>query len=254
MKIGEDEKSKLLRYLVDHWQTDEVELVRDINTELSGFELETLKREAKSLPADKLKDRLQDDDVRLGVAAVLLGYQGDKSVVPVLRSRLTKRPPPKIDLSVTTNLQVGYVLVSPSEGWNHLNKIVNDSASDFHDRLAALKSISMIYHNKLASIAEDDVLKAMSALIGQADVADLAIDNLRKASCWRLTDAILALQGKKGFDQPLIRRSMLRYCLVCPDEKAKAFVDQTRKANPELVSEVDTLLKAEAFTNSLHAK
>ena len=63
----------------------------------------------------------------------------------------------------------------------------------------------------------------------QSDIADLAIEDLRKWSRWEVAERILALSGKKSHDIPIVRRSILRYALSCPNQKAMAFVEEQRK-------------------------
>jgi hypothetical protein len=80
----------------------------------------------------------------------------------------------------------------------------------------------------------------------QADIADLAIESLRKRSRWEVADQVLGLFGQKSYDVPIIRRSILRYALACPNNKAaETFVKTQRQRDPEWVSESEELLRLE---------
>ena len=96
-------------------------------------------------------------------------------------------------------------------------------------------------------IAHADVVSAVALLLEQSDIADLAIEDLRKWGCWGMTDAILDLYDKKSHDVPIIRRAILRYALSCPKQgtKADAFVKAERKRDKEYVEDVEELLKLE---------
>jgi hypothetical protein len=87
-------------------------------------------------------------------------------------------------------------------------------------------------------------------LLDQPDVADLAIEDLRKWQVWDLADRILALKDKEPHNIPIIKRSILRYALECPKESAKAFVDARRKADPDAVQSSEELLKLEKMPPS----
>ncbi len=68
----------------------------------------------------------------------------------------------------------------------------------------------------------------MGYLLAQSDIADLAIDDLRKRQCWDMTDRVLGLRNAKTYkgdlviDIPIVRRAILRFALGCKDSKAKS--------------------------------
>ena len=128
---------------------------------------------------------------------------------------------------------IGYVLLDPKEGWEFLQKKVNDPMQEFVVRYTGLRACSYLLALKPAVIAEKDLLHTYTSLLDQADMTDLAIDNLRKQQCWKLTERILAYHGKKSHDLPYIRRSILRYALHCPDPAAVRFIEQQRKINSD---------------------
>ena len=90
-----------------------------------------------------------------------------------------------------------------------------------------------------------DLAEGVGQLLDQSDIADLAIEDLRKWNRWDYCDQILALAGKKSHDVPIIRRAVLRYALSCPEKKAAAYVDQCRKRDLEMVKDTEELLKLE---------
>jgi hypothetical protein len=77
-------------------------------------------------------------------------------------------------------------------------------------------------------------------------MADIPIEYLRKWRCWDLTNQVLAASGRKSHDLPMIKRSILRYALQCPDAKAAEFIAAQRKADASLVAEVEQMLEQEA--------
>lgn len=86
----------------------------------------------------------------------------------------------------------------------------------------------------------------MAVLLDQSDIADLAIDDLRKRECWDLADRVLALQKSKAYEIPIVRRAVLRYALSCKGNKsAQAYVGEQRKNDPQMVADAEELLKLE---------
>ena len=49
-------------------------------------------------------------------------------------------------------------------------------------------------------------LKTLEAMLPDGDVADFAVEDLRKWKLWDLTPSVLAQYGKKSRDAPLVRR------------------------------------------------
>ena len=94
-------------------------------------------------------------------------------------------------------------------------------------------------------IARKPLIDAVCALIRQPDIADLAIEDLRKWKCWDYTKYILALKDRPTHNLPIVRRAVLRFMLCSPLPEAKAYVEQVRKADPDLVDNTEELLKSE---------
>ena len=87
----------------------------------------------------------------------------------------------------------------------------------------------------------------MAQLLNQNDIADLAIDDLRKWGCSDMTDRVLALRNSDEYRTiPVVRRSVLRFALSFPAVAAdQAFVTEQRKADPQGVADVEEMLKLE---------
>jgi hypothetical protein len=99
------------------------------------------------------------------------------------------------------------------------------------------------YYNAKPEEMGPRVLNAMSLAIGQADMADLAIEDLRKWKRWEHTKQIVACWELKNYQTPLIRQSIVRYSLACPQPAARELVERARRQDPELVRDLEQELK-----------
>jgi hypothetical protein len=201
---------------------------------------------AKDLPADKIASWIQDEKTptfRLGLYASLLGHCGTDKHSAVLR-KLLDDPTRRLNAGVD-GILAGYIMLNPKEGWGYLRATLSDTKKDFGTRYAALRSARFFYdfRNDLAS--KKDVIDAVALLLDESDIADLAIEDLRKWQVWDLADRILALKDKESHDIPIIKRSILRYALQCPKEAAQNFVAERRKKDPDAVQSSEELLKLE---------
>jgi hypothetical protein len=80
----------------------------------------------------------------------------------------------------------------------------------------------------------------MKTILNQGELADIAIEEMRTWKIWDHTDQIIKLYNMKGFDAPIVQRSILRYALSCPETpSSKAFVAERRKQEADLVKEVE---------------
>ena len=97
-------------------------------------------------------------------------------------------------------------------------------------------------------VPQKQVVEGMKVLVGQSDLADLPMEDLRKWGCWDLTDFVLTFADKPSHNSiPIVKRAILRFALAAPADhaKAKAYVEVVRKQDPERVKFVEQTLKDE---------
>jgi hypothetical protein len=139
----------------------------------------------------------------------------------------------------------GYVLLSPKEGWTYLKDTLKDDKKEFLTRYAGLRAARFFHNVQTDLIEEKELLKGMCLLLDQNDIADLAIEDLRKWGCWELANKILPLYEKESHQVPIIKKSILRYALQCPEKKALDFVEGLRKKDKQLLEDTEEFLKLE---------
>jgi hypothetical protein len=88
-------------------------------------------------------------------------------------------------------------------------------------------------------------LKGVATVLPQGDIADIAVEDLRRWKLWDLTDDVLALYGRKSHDAPLMRRAIIRYAICCPNARAAEFITQRRRDDAEAVKDVEESVQAE---------
>jgi hypothetical protein len=142
----------------------------------------------------------------------------------------------------------GYVLLQPKEGSAYMTGLMRDAKLDFGLRYAALRASRFIHEFRADLVPAADLTAALVILLDQKDIADLAVEDLRKWGRWEVADAVLGLYGRESHNVPIIRRSVLRYALSCPPGNAKvdAFLAERRKDSAKLVEEVQEILNLEA--------
>lgn len=179
---------------------------------------------------------------RLGVYAMMLGLSGGAEERVLLTKLLAVRP---LAPTVRDNLGghlAGLTLLDEKLGWRTVEEILTDAKGNYAERLSALGTLRYFQSTRGVEV-KPFVLSCFRKLLQQSDLADLAIEDLRRWGYWDFTAEILALDGKPTHGGRLVRRAMVQYALGAPGAEAAKFLVATRAKDPKLVATVEELIK-----------
>lgn len=246
LKLDPKDTTGSLLFFFDYLEDIDPEVARDAFLEFAKASDAAVAAVAPKLSADKLRTWLKDDKTppaRLGIYAMLLGACGKPDDAAFLLELLQRKDDRY--QNAADGLIAGYLRLEPAKGWAMIRDIVADGRRPLTLRLKAMGTLRF-EHNAQPKEARAEIVKVMQAVLAQGELADLAIEDLRAWKIWEHTGAIVALYGQKGFDAPLMQRAILRYALSCPETpELKTFLTVRRKADPELVREVEEGLRLE---------
>jgi hypothetical protein len=200
---------------------------------------------APRLEPEKLRRLLTDPQTppeRLGLFAYLLGACGQPADAALLAS-FVNQPTDRTRPTLGGQL-AGYIRLRPKEGWELAEGILADPQRPFPDRLAVIGTLRF-YHGSHPEETRPQVLRALAVVVQQGDLADLAVEDLRRWHWWDLTKPVLAQYGKKSHDAPLVKHALIRYALTCPDPEAKKFIADRRAQDRDTVELIEEGLKDE---------
>ena len=200
---------------------------------------------AKQFDPAKVRKLLADPETpveRLGVFAFLLGICGTPADAAGLLAQLKQQPLPERTSAAYGGLLAGYVLLAPKDGWSLAAGVLADEKQPYSVRLAAIGTVRFLQASRGAE-CKADVLKCCAALLPQGDLADQAVEDLRRWGYWDLTAEVLAQFAKPTHSAPIVRRAIVRYALCCPDDASKSFIAELRRTDPKVVQSVEELLK-----------
>jgi len=237
-----------LRYFFDYLDCPDVEASNDAYKEFGNADYKDYRDMAKTLPPERIVKWLRDPETpsfRFGLYASMLGHCGKKEHVKVLETLLHDP-----DKRVTTGIDgilAGYVMLDTEKGWKYVQGLLDNPKKEFMERYAALRAVRFLREYRTDIVKEKELLDGMCKLLSQDDISDLAVEDLRRWQAWDRADKVLAVVKESPYKQPIVRRSILRYCLQCKGvAAADAYVAEKRKADPEAVQEAEELLKLEA--------
>ncbi len=251
--------SKRLRFFFDYLDSLDLEISNDAYKEFGNADYKDYKDMAKELPAERVAGWLKDEKTpafRYGLYASMLGHCGKAEHAALLRKMLDD--PAKRLGSGVDGMLAGYVMLKPKEGWEYTCDILKDGKKEFMVRYAALRAVRFLWDSRPDLVSQKELKEGVGVLLDQSDIADLAIDDLRKRQCWDMTDRVLGLTKSKSYEIPIVRRAILRFALGCKDKNkaAASYVDEQRKKDAQMVADAEELLKLEQMpaTTSTPAK
>jgi hypothetical protein len=251
LELDGKDRSAMLRFFYRYLDASDESVATDAYLEFAKATDAEVGQVARQLDPAKLKKLIQDPKTptaRVGLFAFLLGACGGEAEADMLRGMIEKpdmRTAPALDGSLA-----GYIQLKPRDGWDMVVNILKDGKRPFPERCAALGTVRF-YHGWKGKDAEKEVLRGLGALLDQGDIADMAIEDLRKWQLWSLSNEVLGQYGKKSHDAPLMRRAIVRYALSCSKDKgtfaeqAGKFVAERRKREADLVKDVEDSLQFE---------
>lgn len=240
-----------MAFFFKYLDSAEIDISNDAYKEFGNADYKDYKDMAKDLSPETLAKWLKDPNTpafRYGLYASMLGHCGKDEHAKLLHDMLE-------DKKVTSGLDgilAGYIMLKPDEGWKYLRGILSDDHKEFTVRYSALRTARFFHDSRTDLIPPAKVVEAITLLLDQSDIADLAIEDMRKWGCWEMTDKVLELYARESHDVPIIRRTILRFALAAsdpklmkPNAKAAAFVADLRKKDPDMVEQAEELLRLE---------
>ena len=249
LAVKDKDPATRLKYFFDYLEDKDPAVSGDAYKEFGFADYKDYRGVAAHLPADTIARWLKDPNTspsRFGLYASMLGHCGTDEHAKLLRTLLDD--PQRRFTSGLDGLLAGYVMLKPKQGWEYVATIMADAKLDFGLRYAALRAARFFHEFRTDLVPAADLTKALLALLDQKDIADLAVEDLRKWGRWEVADQVLGLWGRESHNVPIIRRSILRYALSCPpgNDKVAAFLSERRKDSAKLLEEVQEILNLEA--------
>lgn len=248
MKLDPKDQTANLQFFFRYLDHPDTEIARDAFLEFVKASDQEIAQAARRLDAAKLRAWLTARATpaeRLSVYALLLGACGGDDDARFLKATLDEAS--ERTVNAYDGFLAGYIHLRPREGWELAYSLMRDNRKPMLIRLSVARTLSY-FHGAQPKESADNVLKCLDAMIVQGELADIAIEDMRR---WGIRDRgrvrdILGLYGKKGFDAPLMKRTIVRYALCCKDDPiARAFVEDRRREDADLVKGVEEELQFE---------
>jgi hypothetical protein len=243
-KLDDADAAAKLGYFFKHLDSADATVAADAFFEFARASDAEIVKAAKHFDAATVRKLLADANTppeRLGVFAFLLGVSGGQADAAMLHAQLKERPLTERTSGAYGGLLAGYVLLAPKDGWALAANVMADDKQSYSVRLSAIGTVRFFQASR-GNECKAEVLKCCAALLPHGDLADQAVEDLRRWNYWELTGDVLAQFAKPTHSAPIVRRAIVRYALCCPDAAAKKFIADLRQTDPKLVKSVEETL------------
>jgi hypothetical protein len=240
---------KRLRHCFDYLNSADTDVSMDAYREFAKAEYHEYRDMAKTLPPDVIAGWLQDPKTpgyRYGLYASLLSLCGDgKKHGDLLRAMIDD--PKKRQSSGIDGLMAGLLILQPKEGWKYLETTLGNEQEEFLMRYSCLSAMRFFWGTRPDVYSKEQLIKGMTLALRHSDMADFAVEDLRKWRRWELTPTVIGLFDKDSHNLPVIKRSILRFALQAGKQGkidiANKFVAEQRRLNEEWVKDTESLLE-----------
>ena len=234
-----------LGYFFKHLNSTNAVIAADAFVEFARATDAEIVKSAKQFDPAVLRKLIADEKTpaeRLSVFAFLLGTCGSPADAEFFAGMLKQSPLPERVSGSFGGLLAGYLLLAPKDGWAFTAGVLGDDKRPYSVRLSAIGAVRF-FQAARGNDCKAEVLKCCAALLPHGDLADQAIEDLRRWGWWDLNADVFAQFSKPTHAAPIVRRCIVRYALSCPNDDARQFVAAVRRSDPKLVEDVEQQLK-----------
>lgn len=229
-----------LDYYLPFLQSPSREISSDAFLEFAKSSDSTLVEFSKKMNPSLLKNWILDPKVpeeRVGLYAFLLGGCGKGADVGFLVEFLSSSSP-RAQVS-SDGAMVALIRLDPEKGWAILDGFLKADNTGLQTRLSCIRSLKVAYDILQDKSEREKVFNSLRIALKQGELADLAVEELRRLKYWGFTSDVLGVYGAKGYTAPVMKRALLRYALSVPsDPMVEKFIAQCELKEPQLLSEV----------------
>lgn len=242
--VAKSEPARRLGHFFRYLDHGDATISSDAYKEFANAPYEDVAAAAKQFDANRLIAWIRDRDTpsyRMGLYGCLLGACGKPEHAAVLKGIIDDpktRPMTGID-----GLLGGYCVLDPKSGPDYALDLLTNRTNSFNLRYAALRTVRFLLMQP--GFDRDHIFQRMAKAIEAPDIADLVIDEFRKSQRWEPVGTVISLYGQKEFDLQVVRRAIIRFALRCPGEQAANFIEGLKKKDPQLVRDVEEILRFE---------
>lgn len=239
------EGPKRLEFFQKYLEDGDEMLARDAYDEFARAPYDTVRALKDDMNHDQLLEWIRSPDIpasRRRLYLTMLGVCGGKDDLPVLEAMLRsddRKMKGGLDAMIAC-----YLTLRGPDGMPLVEDVfLKNEKAEYADTYAAIMALR--FHG-----AQDDVIPRKRLLVGlrymldRPQLADLVIPDLAKWEDWTVMDKLVKLFKEADEKSSWVRVPVINYLRACPLPKAKEYIAELEKIDPESVKRANTFFPA----------
>ncbi|GAB4136560.1 MAG: hypothetical protein Tsb009_03690 [Planctomycetaceae bacterium] len=213
---------KRLVYFMKYLEFPDLLVSNDAYAEFANAPYKDIAAIADKMPRDRIRKWVASKETpqtRLGLYGLMLGLCGKPADAELMKKKiLAKSDDFRLGID---GVMSGYLLLTGEEGLEVLDEHKLDSSSKvpFSETYAAMQALRFLWTYSPKTVEKSRLRKSMRNLLKRPELADLVIADLARWKDWSIQDQLMKLYTKKEYNIPSIKRAIVRYMLVCANDK-----------------------------------
>lgn len=236
-----------LVYFQNYLEDPEEMLARDAYDEYAKAPYATILALKSQMQHDKLIEWIKNPKVhasRRRLYLTMLGVCGQKSDVALLGDLIKSKD--RQDKAALDALVAAYLTLtagqpdSKTDGLPLVEELfLKNQDAEYTDTYAAIMALRF-HGQEEKMIPRERLVKAMHCMLDRPQLADLVIPDLARWEDWTAMDRLVELFKNADDESSWVRVPVINYLRACPQKKAKDYLVELEKIDPEVVKRANT--------------
>lgn len=238
MKLDELDRMAMLKFYFGYLDHADPDIAADAFLEFAKATDQEVADVSKQLDVKKIRELITNPKTpieRIGLYGFLLGAAGTSNDTALLTKLIQQCDAERS--AALGGLLGGLISLDANVGWKTTISIIENDQSPYQHKLAAMGTLRF-FQVCQPKLYRTQIITGMKAIVQRGDMADMAIEDLRRWKWWDLTSTIVEQYGKSTHTAPLVKHAILRYALTCQDEQSMKLVASVKANDPKLIEEL----------------
>jgi hypothetical protein len=244
-----------LTYYLKFLENSDAMIASDAFGEFANAAYKDIVPLAKHFPRESLRKWIADPKMlamRMNLYGLMLGLCGNEEDAQMMQAKILEDST-EFRLGID-GMMGGYLVLTGEKGLDVLDeaKIVNTKVP-FSETYSAMMAIRFMWTYGNGKISPERLKTSMRRLLDRPEVSDLAMADLARWKDWSILPKIRELYGAEAYDQPSIKRAIVRFIISStkdvpagggdePGEhvvQGARYLEELRAKDPKTVNEAE---------------
>ena len=216
-----DRLSYYMKFLIH----SNAEIAYDAIVELGCISLSVITAHKETLNPEILRKciRIHQSEIsdQVTLYPTLLGLCGTDDDAKMFEAEIVREYRVDEEFRLVSGFMTGYLLLRHEPGLKFLEDHKLLKQERFSERYAVMQSLRFMWLYGEDRISKDRLRQSMRIYLDMPEFTDLAIVDLGRWEDWSISDRLMKLYGKPEYDNPNIKRAIIRFYLTAEATKPK---------------------------------